>query len=62
MVTIYPSKQERKNDKGDGKTKSKDGTAEQPRTEQQGYEISAEYQCFLTKPQPWDSGYTPPAK
>ncbi|MBB3845362.1 hypothetical protein [Xanthomonas arboricola] len=23
---------------------------------------SAEYQCYLTKPQPWDSGYTPPAR
>ncbi|APP84551.1 hypothetical protein ABQZ99_012140 [Xanthomonas hortorum pv. vitians] len=62
MVTIYPSKQERKDNKRDGKSNRDDRPAEQPRTEQQGYKISAEYQCFLTKPQPWDSGYTPPAK
>ncbi|PPT30310.1 hypothetical protein XarzCFBP7410_03050 [Xanthomonas arboricola pv. zantedeschiae] len=63
MVTIYPSKQKSKDD-GDknDKNRDKDRADEQPRVEQQGYDISAEYQCYLTKPQPWDSGYTPPAR
>ncbi|WP_258078287.1 hypothetical protein [Xanthomonas arboricola] len=59
MVTVYPSKQKSKDD---GKNKDKHRADEQPKVEQQGYEISAEYQCYLTKPQPWDSGYTPPAR
>ncbi|WP_434982346.1 hypothetical protein [Xanthomonas arboricola] len=62
---IYPSKQKSKDDgdkNGKNKDKDKDRADEQPKVEQQGYDISAEYQCYLTKPQPWDSGYTPPAR
>ncbi|MBB5863487.1 hypothetical protein [Xanthomonas sp. 3058] len=63
MVTIYPISKKSKDDgKDDGKKNRKDHDDEQPRVEQQGYQISAEYQCYLTKPQPWDSGYTPPAR
>lgn len=59
MVPIFPDKRKSKND---GKDNRKDRNDEQSSMEQRGYDISAEYQCYLTKPQPWDSGYTPSAR
>ncbi|WP_176339789.1 hypothetical protein [Xanthomonas hortorum] len=59
MVTIFPDKRKSKDN---GKDNRKDRDDEQPRVEHQGYDIRAEYQCYLTKPQPWDNGYTPPAR
>ena len=56
MVPIFPDKPKSKND---GKDNRKDRNDEQSSVEQRGYDIRAEYQCYLTKPQPWDSGYTP---
>ncbi|WP_274393589.1 hypothetical protein [Xanthomonas campestris] len=59
MVPIFPDKRKSKND---GKDNRKDRNDEQSSVEQRGYDIRAEYQCYLTKPQPWDSGYTPSAR
>ncbi|MCC8619085.1 hypothetical protein [Xanthomonas vesicatoria] len=59
MVTIFP---EKRKSKDDDKNNRKDRADEQSRVEQHGYDITAEYQCYLTKPQPWDSGYTPPTR
>ncbi|WP_349655463.1 hypothetical protein [Xanthomonas sp. 10-10] len=59
LVTIFPDKRKSKDD---NKNDRKDRADEQPRVEQHGYDIRAEYQCYLTKPEPWDNGYTPPAR
>ncbi|USJ00097.1 hypothetical protein MUG10_19340 [Xanthomonas prunicola] len=55
-VTIFP---EKRKSRDDGKDSGRNRADEHPRVEQHGYNISAEYQCYLTKPQPWNSGYTP---
>ncbi|WDN39919.1 hypothetical protein [Xanthomonas oryzae] len=58
-VTIFPDKRKSKDgDKDNGRNRAD----EQPSVEQHGYNVSAEYQCYLTKPQPWNSGYTPPTR
>ncbi|WP_161959959.1 hypothetical protein [Xanthomonas arboricola] len=63
LVTVFPDKRTSKDDGKDGRRNDrKDRADEQPRIEQHGYTIRAEYQCYLTKPQPWDNGYTPPAR
>lgn len=49
MVPIFPDKRKSKND---GKDNRKDRNDEQSSVEQRGYDIRAEYQCYLTKPQP----------
>ncbi|MCC4587226.1 hypothetical protein LL962_08935 [Xanthomonas sp. NCPPB 1067] len=59
MVALFP---EKRKSKDDDKNNRKDRADEQPGFEQHGYAIRAEYQCYLAKPQPWDNGYTPPAK
>ncbi len=59
MVPIFPDKRKSKNDGNDNR---KDRNDEQSSVEQRGYDIRAQYQCYLTKPQPWDSGYTPSAR
>ncbi len=59
MVTIFPDKRKSKDD---GKNNREDRDDEQPVVEHHGYDIRAEYQCYLTKPQPWDNGYTPAAR
>ncbi|MEA5124311.1 hypothetical protein [Xanthomonas floridensis] len=59
LVAIFPEKRTSKND---DKNNRKERADEQPGVEQHGYAIRAEYQCYLTKPEPWDNGYTPPAR
>ncbi|MCC4609156.1 hypothetical protein LL967_14890 [Xanthomonas campestris pv. zinniae] len=58
-VMIFPDKRKSKDDE---KNNRRDSADEQPRVEQHGYNIRAEYQCYLTKPEPWDNGYTPAAR
>ncbi|PKV12245.1 hypothetical protein CVO74_07245 [Xanthomonas prunicola] len=55
-VTIFP---EKRKSRDDGKHNGRNRADEQSRVEQHRYNISADSQCYLTKPQPWNIGYTP---